>query len=284
MANEIFNLNSNLFPCVCVAMYETILSPQFFEDSLNDGEDHYCYSTVDFSDWKTELTKTAQEYINENIIDSLTKYGVIKIQATGIWSPNYYNFHQDELNMDITMDPSWKDTMVNSVESWRNNSDVKKYIATYWHSYSGYINFMPESLDEILKCEDEDRQISAYLTLAMLVEGCMKSCDDVMEDLYYRMEDFSDYHSYNVIYEHFSDELEADKLLELFNDDLAWNDLYWDLRQNYGEPWHYDKECEQLTGVKDCTFQFDAKSEGEKLLFWAVINNYSVEDLRKLAA
>ena len=281
---EVYNMTSNLLPCVCVAMYETLLSPSFFEDSLNDGDEEFYYSTVNFDDWKKELTIKAGEYIEDHIIESLRNYGCLNIEAVSIWSPKFYNYHQDELVMDVTMVQDWQSIMAEKIESWRGRQDVEKYINKHWHCYSGYVNFMPESLDEILTERDEERQLAAYLTLAMLVEGCLKDSGDIMEELYYSMENFSDYERINVIEEYFSDSFEADKLLSLWHDDLKWNELYWRLRDKIGSPWRHDKATECLSGKKDCCFDFQADSDGKRLLFWAAIHQHTVDDLYKMTA
>jgi len=283
-SNEVYNMTSGLFPCICVAMYETLLSPSVFEESINDGEEEFYYDTVDFSDWKTELTKVAQEYLNDCVIDSLRNYGLENIEACSIWSPKYYNYHQDELVMDVTMKKDWQKIMQEKIEAWRDNDDVKKYISKYWHSYSGYINLMPESLDEVLTEEDEERQLAAYLTLAMLVEGSLRPYDEVLEDLYYRMDDFSDYERVNVIEEYYCDSFEAAKLIKLWDDDDKWNELYWSLRDKIGAPWRYDKDCDRLWGKKDCGYEWRADSDGKRLLFWAVQQELTVEELYNMAA
>ena len=282
MANEVFNLNSNLFPCICVAMYETILSPSVFEESLNDGADQYDYYNVDFADWKTKLNKVAQDYLDEHVIDSLKNYGVISIEADGIWSPKYYNYHQDELNMNVTMAEDWKTTMQANIDAWRGREDVAEYISTYWRSYDGYVNYMAESLDELLNDDDEDRQLAGYLTLAMLVEGTLRPYRDVLEDLYYMMEDFSDWTSGNVIADHYDKQDEANKLLKLYNSDDDWNELYWSLAHKIGFRWLH--EGPDRLDSKNYMASFYAKSDGERLLFWAVDQELTVEDLKKLAA
>ena len=165
----------------------------------------FYYDTVDFDDWKKSLTEAAQDYLNDSVIDVLRNYGLIDIKALEIWSPKYYNYHQDELVMDITMQKDWQRIMAEKVAVWQANDDVKKYISKYWHSYSGYVNLMPESLNEVLTEHDEDRQLAAYLTLALVAEGVNLDCYDTMEDLYYRMDDFSDYHRVNVVEEYYSD-------------------------------------------------------------------------------
>ena len=280
---EVYNMTSNLFPCVCVAMYETVLSPNFYLEYMNDGDDPYYYTTMDWSDWKTELVKVAQKYIDDNVIDCLQDYGLLKIEADHIWSPKYYNFHQDELNMTISMQQGWQQIMAQKVAEWQDNEAVKKYISTYWHSYDGYINFMPETLAEVLTEDDEDRQLAAYLTLALLVQNQLYSASEIMEDLYYRMDDFSDYQSANVIDEHYDCEADGWELQKLWNNDTAWNQLYWDLAHTIGFKWLHEGP-DYLRGKKDSDYEFRPKSDGERLLFWAVENQLTVDDLRRLAS
>ena len=281
---EVYNMTSNLFPCVCVAMYDTILSPQDFEYRLNEDPDNeFSYCTVDWDDWKKALTEAAQDYINDTVIDYLRDYGVLNIEADDIWSPKYYNYHQDELNMTITMAQGWQQIMAQKVQEWQNNEAVKKYISTYWHSYDGYINFMPETLAEVLTEDDEDRQLAAYLTLAMLVEGSLRPYSEVHEWLYDAMScNFGDYERVNVINEHYDDECEAEELQQLYANDDAWNELYWDLAHTIGFKWLHEGP-DYLRGKKDSDYEFRPKSDGERLLFWAVENQLTVADLRGMA-
>lgn len=281
---EVYNMTSNLFPCVCVAMYGTILDPQLFEDNLNDGEEEFYYNTIDWNDWKKALTEAAQNYIDDSVIDYLQDYGVLKIEANDIWSPKYYNFHNDELCMTITMQAGWQQIMAQKVQEWKDNQAVNDYIRKYWHSYDGFICFMPGTLAEVLTEDDEERQLAAYLTLALLAENQLHSDYEIMEDLMYRMDDFSDYKSANVIVEHYDDECDAQDLLRLWQDDDQWNDLYWQLAHKIGFVWLHDDATKELQGVADFCTSYSANSDGKRLLFWAVKHQYSVDDLRRLAA
>ena len=281
---EQYSMNSNLFPCICVAMYETILSPQFFEENMNEGEEEFYYDTVDFDDWKKELTKVCQDYLDEHVTDGLRNYGLVGIEAEDIWSPKYYNYHQDELNMTVSMAEGWQEIMKEKIEAWRGRQDVQEYISENWRSYDGYMNFMPESLDELLEEDDVYRQLAGYLTLAMLVEGTLRPYGDILEDLYYSMDDFSDYDRVNVIEEYYDDIDEANKLLRLWNNDDDWNELYWSLREKIGSPWRRDSRYDHLDGIKDCGFSWQADSEGKRMLFWAVKQELTVQDLYDMAA
>lgn len=289
---ETFFLNSNLFPCIEVGMYESPLSPGEFEEQMNEIEkqdgNEFNYVTLDTADWEKELTIQADEYLQDNIIEYLENYGVLKIEATGIWSPRYYNYHNDELNMTIQMAENWRDIMKEKIEAWRGRQDVIDYIRNHWHSCSGFVSFMPNSLDEILTEDDEDRQLAAYLTLALLTENALDDMGDGSKSLWTLAdnmnENFSDYRTVNIIEEYYSDENEAQKIIDLWHDDLKWNDLYWDLRHKIGSPWTHDPGCQRLSGKKDICMDFTADSDGKKLLFWAVRQELTVEDLMNMAA
>lgn len=281
---EVYNMASGLFPCVCVAMYETLLSPQVFEENLNDGEDEFCYDTVDWDDWKKALTEAAQDYLDDTIIDILRDYGLLNIEACSIWSPQYYNYHQDELIMDVTMQKDWQKIMTEKVTEWQDCEAVKKYISKNWRSCSGYVNFMPETLSEVLAEDDEERQLAAFLTLALVAEGVDLNCGDIMEDLYYRMESFSGYERVNVLEEYYTDTDKAKELLDLWNDDTRWDMLYWSIFEKIGCPWSRDNETKRLDGKKDSCFSWDAKSDGHRLLFWAVKQGLTIQELDGLAS
>jgi hypothetical protein len=64
----------------------------------------------------------------------------------------------------------------------------------------------------------------------------------------------------------------------------SWNELYWSLRDRIGSPWRHDKDCERLDGIEDCGFSWQADSDGKRMLFWAVKNEHTVEDLYSMAA
>ena len=289
---EQFHLNSNLFPCVCVAMYESPLSPGKFEEDMNEREQEYGYEfnyvTLDWQDWTKELTKVANEYIQENIIDVLRNYGVLKIEATGIYSPKYYNYGTDELNMDITMAAGWRDIMAEKVAAWQGDKEIEFYIKKHYRSCSGYVNFMPESLQEILTEDDEDRQLAAYLTLALVAECALDDMGDGSRSLWELAEimdsDFSDYQTINVLREYYDDEQEADDMEALWQDDDRFNELYWQLADKIGFQWLHDKDSKRLDGKKDCCTEFHADSDGKRMLFWAVKNGHTVSDLYSMAA
>ena len=290
---EKFYLNSGLLPCIEVGMYESPLSSMHFEDRENemnrqDG-DEYTYCKVNQEDWEKELTEAANDWLQDNVIDVLGDYGCMAIEGTGIWSPRYYNFDTDRLEMTVTMADGWRDIMAEKIASWRGNKEIEKYICDHWHSCSGFISFMPKDLDELLTSDDEDRQLAGYLTLALLAEGRLEASDDFEEygslwtlaDI--MDERFTGYENINVLAEYLGDD-EENKLLKLYNNTDGWNDLYWNLSEKVGFPWLHDNETHRLWGKKYTIMDFNAGSDGERLLFWAAQQGHTVSDLYDMAA
>lgn len=290
MAQNVFNIDSNLFPLVCVQMYETQLSPMAYEDymrELDKGEPDgdFTYYTVDYSDWKKELVTVATNYIKENFLKVLKKYGVEDIKGTGIWSPREYNFTGDALDMEITMQDGWEAIMERSLQTFSEISDCRRYVCENWHSYSGFISFMPQTVEDVLTESDDERRLAAYLTLALVYEDVLESAGDSLENLWEAgMYEFSDYDHINVIDEYMNNEEETARLIDLWNDDNKWNELYWRLVEKVGFLWLHEPETLCLEGKKDSDYQFNANSDGKRLLFWAAIHQHTVEDLYSMAA
>lgn len=288
-----FYLNSGLFPCIEVGMYESPLSSMSFEDKENemnreDGEE-YTYCKVNQEDWEKELTEAANDWLQDNVIDVLRNYGCMAIEGTGIWSPRYYNFDTDRLEMTITMQENWRDIMAEKVAGWRGNKEIEKYICRHWHSCSGFISFMPYDLDELLTESDEDRQVAGFLTLALLAENALEGSED--GDEYGSLwtlaeimdERFTGYENINVIAEYLGDD-EADRLIRLWHDTDRWNELYWRLAEKIGFQWLHEPETRVLEGKKNFCMDFNAGSDGERLLFWAAQQGHTVSDLYSMAA
>lgn len=98
------------------------------------------------------------------------------------------------------------------------------------------------------------------------------------------MYEFSDYDHINVIDEYMNNEDETARLIDLWNDDDRWNELYWRLVEKVGFLWLHEPETLCLEGKKDSDYQFNADSAGKRLLFWAAIHQHTVEDLYSMAA
>lgn len=287
---ESFNLNSELFPCVSVAMYGTELSPVEYEsDQCNsmayDRETLFNYYHLDYDTWKQEILERATVFIKDNVLPRFKKYGVNDIQVEKIWSPRYYNFHNDELEFTVYMESDWRATMHRYLDEFRRSQSDKfvDYILKHFHSCSGFCSLMPTSFPEIEAFADEDRCMAAYLTLCLLNEDCINYANESREDIYEWLSGNTSAGSeINMLSEYLNDDdNEGESYVDLYNNDYALSNLYHDLLARKGYVW---RGYNELSGKVDPSVQLQAKNDAMRMIFWAVNNGYTVADLKAMAA
>jgi len=70
-----------------------------------------------------------------------------------------------------------------------------------------------------------------------------------------------------------------------FNDTVAWNKLYWDLHHSIGRPW---KCCNFIEAWRESGYHTErrlvAEHDSQRLLFWALENEYTLGDLRRMVS
>ena len=293
MSKNVFSISTALFPCVEVSMYESVLSSGKFAEERAAGEGKFVYVVVDDVAWDNQLAECADDYIQERVLPVLTKYGVKAIKGLNISSPKYYNFETDRLEMSVTMKRGWECTMKKYMQNFKNESVLQKYIKDHFCSCSGFISLMPESMEEIVEYalkeesaynSDKERGLAAYLTLALLYENALDVEHQSMFELAESMnETFTEYSYVNVLEEYYTKVEDAQQLLDLFDNDLKWDMLQWELFDKLGAPWERNKGCEILHGKQEWYFSVSAANSAEKLLFWSAQHGYTVEDLYRMA-
>ena len=84
------------------------------------------------------------------------------------------------------------------------------------------------------------------------------------------------------------DHLEVDiDLLDLYFDEVEWNELYWKLFDSIGRPWRSEKKIE-LWVNDPCGNAYDEKdlvpiTEAQKVLFWCIGNEYTLDEVKEMA-
>lgn len=284
---ENFAISSNLFPCVFVGMYGTALSPTNYEEVMNECDDPdrpFSYFTIDSEKWELEILDRSVDFIREEVLPIMRKYGVQDITVDSIHSPRYYNYENDQLYFTVHMSNGWRETMRHFCELFRNAPSTKftDYIAEHWHSKSGFVSFMPQDFDEILDFDDEQRCLGAYLTLCLLNEDAIGLADQFYEDcVEWLYGNSSAGSTYNVFNDYLEDETEAEKYVELYNNDFRIDELYHDLYDRQGRLW---RGCESIDAKHDFRVTFQAKNEAQRMIFWAVQKGLKVSDLYRIAA
>ena len=280
--NELFGISSNLFPCVCVGMYWTCLSPSDREEVLQHDCEQFEYVSIDMNEYKEQIVLKAADFIAENVCPIMKKYGLENILVEGIHSPREYNFEDDCLYFTVEMSPDWRSKMHDYLNDFRKDSKFQKYIEEHWYSRDGFWSWMPQSFDEIEQMDDEERCVGAYLTLCLLNEEALglqgESLEYINDELYLEEDYYT--HYYNIMDEYLG-ETSGKEMEELYNNDYRMNELYHNLLSKIGEKW---KGCDRIYGKADVCADIYARNDAMRLIFWALENGYTVSDLEAMAA
>lgn len=185
-------LNTNLFPIISVAMYGTYLDPDSMFDSYmieSDKEDGYIHFGVDYfwdnfqSDkYKQAIKDRAHSFINGKHSENNVW---VLIKAGEIYSPKYYNFSNDEIDLDVTFS---KSKVLNEVN--KNITKFNDFLKERYSSRDGFNSFTSNNYIEWLEDynNDVDTSIGAVLTYLFQEtieenhEGFIQHvCDDYMD-------------------------------------------------------------------------------------------------------
>ena len=276
-----YELVGSVCPLVDVGQYESILSLSNWEDDAlynlieehgDAARDFACFGDCDVKGYHKVIQTRAGEIIDEYAMPILKEYGVAAIKAVGIDSPREYNFTTDELEFDVYLTDDFDEKFRENMKRFRANPSLQKYIEDHWWSRSGFISFMPQSMDEIASFEDEDRCLACYLTFALLTEGYWDNFTDGRTDyeLYDRLSTNECCTDYTNVYLYCSEEW-----AEVYNDNARMDELYWDLFHAIGRPWRGHKP-------KNMDLASHPDYEAGELVLWATDMGYSPDDLRGL--
>jgi len=307
--SNVFELNDTLWPVVRVNTNDTILDPKKYEEThakdTFDGDEPYYkdnpfrYFKVDRDKWNDEIKQLAVDFINENIIDMMKPYGVESIQVKKIDSPVYYDYgpnDTDELIFTVVMAPDYCERMKHNLELFRN-SDIN----VFSHYYPFFNDHLWSSktylLNEIEAFENRERCLGAYLTLCLVDLGKSEISKDFQKYAFDWLQVHSSAGTVRSILleyenepidstdERFNGYEDSNEFLELYNDDFAIWELYHNLYNRVGNAWKGYDTLECLTdGDKDIRYFIDAKNDAMRMIFWAIDNDYSLEDLKAMAA
>lgn len=78
-------------------------------------------------------------------------------------------------------------------------------------------------------------------------------------------------------------ELDPDIHYLYFKDTVLWNELYWDLRNAIGMAWKGSDFIEAWTATGN-DWKLIAETDAQKLLFWCMENDYTLNDLKQMIA
>jgi len=170
-------LNTNLCPIINVAMYNSCLSldsrlagtdynMKHSENTTQEERDYYCANDgCDIDRYKKDIADIAIEHIKA-FFDDIRHIIDVKVgNDMSIWSPRWYNFANDELDFEIEIEQPVVDKIIADVQ---DNDKFFQWARDEYHSYDGFISFMPYWCDEYMDAiknmnsQDFDRALSMY--------------------------------------------------------------------------------------------------------------------------
>lgn len=167
---------TQLLPVLDVGLYESSLSPAIMFSSQMEylAYDNKEEISFDFDKYKKDVCKEANNIIQEYFAEPLKKFSILDIRCVSISSPNFYNYTTDCGNIDLEVSGEFFGMMKGwlkgncLVPGWEVKTN--EWLKENYGSCPGFISFMPTTVKELIECDDIERCVSVYLTLALLQE------------------------------------------------------------------------------------------------------------------
>lgn len=274
-------LTTELLPLLDVGMYNSFLSPdELFSNDYEDMKSENKEETdFDMSKYEADVCKIANKIIQEEFSDTLKKYGVDSIKCVSIGSPKYYNYQNDWGNLDLEVCDDFFMIMESwlqgkcLISGWREGAD--RWMRDTYGSCSGFISFMPTTVQELLEHDDVERCVAVYLSLVLWDEGLFYF--DVELDVSVAQYSFYERVQESLLYDDYAttESIYDPELWDMFlrfPDKL--NELIWEL---------FDKGVIRYSEIVR-NVRNERETEMERFLRWTRDNQYSYEDLVALMA
>lgn len=276
-------LTSELLPILNVGLYQSQLSPEnIFSYEIETSEsENWQEVDFDFESYRRDIAQIARRIIFDELHPALCKYGVKDISVDGSVRPGASNYYaSDYIAIDLIVTDDFCQNMREQIDEWRkiNNweDNANQMIKESWGSCSGFISFMPQSVQEIYEMEDFERCAAEFLCFALYECG-----NDLIE-----------YHMFDGFVP--SESLQ-DSFIELCENELEYEE-YAELEEIFPEElWEmYSKKPDNLDAliwdlfdagiVKRGVFSEANRTDSAiDFLEWCKKNNYeTIEELREL--
>jgi len=161
--------------------YNTVHDSEFYEDSIIQdiqGGEYYDipteelekkesyelyedYFDFDYNEYKKDYSKLYIDYLKEEwyLLNFESKLWISKIDFKNVYSPTYYNYSNDSININITIDTDvFKKYLLN------NKNKISKFIKNKNKSYDWFICFLSDNFDEYIKDFDLEEHNQAIIT------------------------------------------------------------------------------------------------------------------------
>jgi len=176
-------LNTNLFPIISVSMYNTFLDPsQFFDRGQidDDKEEGYIFFDSNYFDDNfdnDEYQKAVQERADYFLTGSHEANGIeIEIQTGEIYSPKYYNFATDNIELNVKFS---KPKVRQYAKA--NEGAFDFFLNKHFTSYDGFHSHTANNFEQWLEDFNNDNVQSIGAVLTFIFQDEM---EDFKNDFY----------------------------------------------------------------------------------------------------
>lgn len=167
----------------------TSVLPIVIPDTYGTG---FCYEIQEeyWSEFKQKMVELAVEYIKTALEETIFKDAVLTPQ--GITSPEYYNFTTDRADFFMEFDDNLIDRIKDEIKA--DEVEFFRWTKEKYHSYDGFVSFMPyeftkwwKAIDEPANAKytyDKERAISMYIMYKLKDENFDQRQKDYIDDLW----------------------------------------------------------------------------------------------------
>lgn len=137
-------------------------------------------------EFEKTLAEISCEYVCDVLNELSDEVGVIKVGNPKSWTPQYYNYTDDCVEFDFSIEEKF---FTDIAPRYANNEDFLKHLKETYYSCSGYMNLMPNNKEKFSK-EVQDRswkpvaQIINYVLDLKEKKGEIKR-KDIQSDFFY---------------------------------------------------------------------------------------------------
>jgi hypothetical protein len=171
-----------------------------YPDAVDEDYEGYC----------NDVAKAVCRYLSWKLKDIL---GIeMKVELQRIVSPQYYNFKNDSLDIQIDVD---EDLLISKVREIidKNLDEFKKYIKDNYTSCDGFMSFYSNDVNDWLKSSYNAHEIGSLLEFILRI-----SEDDIAEDMYYSVSEEINKNNYLSVSDALANVLEEPEVKEIFKE------------------------------------------------------------------
>jgi len=181
-------INSNLFKIINVGMYNSRLSPENLFDDYTVNQDYEDgYINVDseyYNDhWNNDLfTIRIEELAGEFLDGTIENHGIeITIEAGDIYSPKFYNFKTDNIDLNVTYN---KHKVLRYAKD--HQDEFEAFLKDNYSSYDGFMSFTANNYIQWLNEFRDNDQTAVGAVLNFIFSD---SLEDYHESFYQFVEE-----------------------------------------------------------------------------------------------